>query len=160
MSTAMRFERVSRWHLAAPVETVWNAIKAADGWPGWWRYVRSVRELSPGDAEGLGAVRRIAWSSRLPYGIDFDVVITEAERPRRLAGRASGAIEGVGTWELVPEGATTRVTYTWSVELARPWMRLLAPIATPVFRWNHDAVMRAGAQGLARHLGVRLLEAR
>jgi hypothetical protein len=29
------------------------------------------------------------------------------------------------------------------------WMRFIAPIAAPVFRWNHDGVMRAGAQGLA-----------
>jgi len=27
-----------------------------------------------------------------------------------------------------------------------------------VFRWNHEGVMHAGAEGLARHLGARLLE--
>jgi hypothetical protein len=36
-------------------------------------------------------------------------------------------------------------------------MNLLAPIARPVFGWNHDYVMRNGGEGLARLLGVPLL---
>ena len=33
-------------------------------------------------------------------------------------------------------------------------MNLLAPAARPVFRWNHDQLMREGGQSLARRLGV------
>jgi len=40
------------------------------------------------------------------------------------------------------------------VQLERPWMRLLAPLLAPLFRWNHDRVMRTGCVGLARPLGV------
>jgi hypothetical protein len=36
-------------------------------------------------------------------------------------------------------------------------MNLLSPVARPVFRWNHDYVMRTGGEGLARLLGARLL---
>ena len=39
----------------------------------------------------------------------------------------------------------------------KPWMNLLAPIARPVFEWNHDWVMRNGGEGLASLLGCRLL---
>ena len=60
---------------------------------------------------------------------------------------------------MAPDGDTTRVRHTWCVDLASRWMRLVAPSAAPVFRWNHDGVMRAGARGLAGHLGVRLLAA-
>jgi hypothetical protein len=38
-------------------------------------------------------------------------------------------------------------------------MNLLAPIAKPVFAWNHDVVMRQGGEGLARRLGARLIVA-
>jgi len=38
-------------------------------------------------------------------------------------------------------------------------MARLAPLARPIFEWNHNGVMRAGGEGLARHLGVRLLQA-
>lgn len=158
-SDAAQFQLVSQWHLAAPIDRVWEAIKATEQWPLWWRYVKSVQVLKPGDADGVGAVRHIAWSSRLPYGFAFDVEVIESRRPRLLSGRARGQLEGHGTWELTPEGDTTRVGYTWRVDLGSRWMRAVAPIAAPVFRWNHDGVMRAGAEGLARHLGVRLIDA-
>src|SRR6185369_17538221 len=156
---ATRFELVSDWHLAAPIDQVWEALKATAQWPRWWRYVRSVRELSPGDAEGLGAVRHIEWSSRLPYGVAFDVEVVEMHRPRLMRGRARGELEGMGTWELTPDGDTTRVRYLWCVDLTTRWMRFIAPIAAAVFRWNHNGVMRAGAEGLAEHLGARLIDA-
>jgi len=31
------------------------------------------------------------------------------------------------------------------------------PLARPVFAWNHDAVMRQGAAGLAERLGAELV---
>jgi len=153
-----QFQLVSRWHLAAPIERVWDALKATEEWPSWWPYVKSVQEIEPGDADGLHAVRHIAWTSRLPYGIAFDVRVVEMQRPRRMQGRASGQLDGVGTWELRPDGDTTHVRYTWCVDLGTRWMRIAAPLMAPVFRWNHNGVMKAGAQGLARHLGVQLLD--
>jgi hypothetical protein len=36
-------------------------------------------------------------------------------------------------------------------------MNLLAPVARPIFKWNHDVVMGWGAEGLARKLGVERL---
>jgi hypothetical protein len=36
-------------------------------------------------------------------------------------------------------------------------MNLVAPVARPLFRWNHNAVMHQGGQGLADLLGARLL---
>ena len=36
-------------------------------------------------------------------------------------------------------------------------MNWLAPIARPAFKWNHIAVMRDGGEGLARHLGTKLV---
>jgi hypothetical protein len=36
-------------------------------------------------------------------------------------------------------------------------MNLLAPIARPVFKWNHDYVMQRGGEALARRLGARLV---
>ncbi|WP_157265899.1 hypothetical protein [Azohydromonas aeria] len=45
------------------------------------------------------------------------------------------------------------------MEPQAPALRLLAPLAAPLFRWHHRAVMRDGARGLARHLGTRLTDA-
>jgi len=154
------FELVSDWQLAAPIAEVWSAIHEAETWPRWWRYVQDVQPLQAGDADGVGAVRRFRWSSRLPYGLQFDVQVIESVRERRLRGRASGQLEGEGLWELAPEAQATRVRYTWRVDLNKPWMQRIAPLAAPVFRWNHNGVMAAGAEGLARHLGARLISRR
>ena len=52
----------------------------------------------------------------------------------------------------VEKGGQTVVTYDWLVETTSRWMNLVAPVARPVFRWNHDAVMRSGGRGLARRM--------
>jgi hypothetical protein len=70
---------------------------------------------------------------------------------------ARGQLNGQGLWEFSPDQSSTRVRYTWSVSLGRPWMRRIAPLAAPLFRWNHNAVMRAGEIGLARHLNTNVI---
>jgi uncharacterized protein YndB with AHSA1/START domain len=156
-----RYEYHSDWLLDAPVERVWHALVEVESWPDWWPYVRRVQTLRTGDRggehEGLGAIRRIVWGSRLPYGFTLDVEAVESLRHRRLAGRATGGLEGLGVWELEPQGAATRVRYTWRLALNTRWMKIAAPLMAPVFRWNHEGVMHGGAVGLARHLGGRLL---
>jgi uncharacterized protein YndB with AHSA1/START domain len=147
-----RYEYVSNWCLDAPLADVWGALTDVDGWPQWWPHVRAVQTLHRGDADGLGSLRRIRWSSRLPYGFTLRVATTQVEPQGRLVGQATGDMAGTGVWELWREGAVTRVRYTWELALHTRWMRLAAPWMAPVFRWNHEGVMRSGAQGLARYL--------
>ncbi|HEY3731719.1 MAG TPA: SRPBCC family protein [Steroidobacteraceae bacterium] len=151
------FALVTQWEFEAPIDAIWNALYAAGHWPRWWKYVRSVDELQPGDASGVGALRRYTWSSRLPYRLSFEMSSTVVERPHRLDARAAGELTGVGRWSLNQHQTITRVRYDWQVAATRPWMNALAPILAPAFRWNHGQVMAAGGRGLAGYLGVRLL---
>lgn len=89
----------------------------------------------------------------------FEVVATRIERPWLLEGEASGDLAGVGRWRLFERGGATVVLYEWNVGTTKRWMNRLGPVAGPVFRWNHDQVMRSGGEGLARLLGARLLAA-
>jgi len=148
---------VTWWHLEAPIERTWQALVAPEEWPSWWRYVKKVVELEKGDAQGIGAVRRYTWSSRLPYRLSLEMRTTAIARPTFIEGVATGDLNGTGRWQLQELGATTRVKYEWMVRTRKVWMNLLAPILAPVFAWNHDQVMREGGRGLARHLGVPLL---
>jgi hypothetical protein len=147
-----RFDLVSHWHIESPVEQVWAALTDPASWPRWWPYVHQVTTLRQGDAEGVGAVRRIDWSTRLPYRVVIDVEVVEAVRLQRLRGRSRGQLDGEGLWLLRAGPGVTDVTYVWRVTPVRRWMRMLSPGLGPLFRWNHDAVMRAGEQGLRRHL--------
>lgn len=150
------FDLVSHWRFEAPVEQVWAALTDPAGWPAWWPYVRQVQTLREGGAEGVGGVRRIDWSTRLPYRLCIDVEVVESVRHQRLRGRSRGQLHGEGLWLLRAEDGCTAVTYVWRVRLVKRWMRWLAPLLAPVFRWNHDAVMRSGEAGLQRQLGLRV----
>jgi hypothetical protein len=148
---------VTAWQIEAPIDKVWDAIYHADRWPSWWKGVESVVEVTPGDRDGIGAVRRYVWKSKLPYRLVFEMRVTRVEQPLALEGQAIGELEGTGRWQLSQEGAITTVGYFWNVRTTQAWMNLLAPIARPIFAWNHDVVMRQGGEGLARLLGARLV---
>lgn len=149
---ARHFDLVSHWRIAAPVDRVWAALTDPESWPQWWPYVLRVQTVRSGGADGVGSVRRIDWRTRLPYRLQIEVEAVETVRLQRLRGRSRGQLRGEGIWLLRSEGRFTDVTYVWRVELEQPWMRTLAPLLGPLFRWSHEGVMRAGGAGLQRHL--------
>lgn len=150
------YEFVSDWNIAAPLDRVYAAIEDADSWPRWWRGVLSSVELQLGGADGIGSVRRTVWKSALPYKLEFDSEVVRIEKNKVIEIRAFGQLEGHGLWRFESAGdAETRVRYDWTVKTTKRWMNALSPIARPLFRWNHDVIMRRGEQGLNRHLAAR-----
>ena len=147
---------VSMWQIQAPIERVWEEIYHAERWPIWWKYVVRVDELESGAADGVGARRRLLFRTRLPYTLGFDVRVTCVQPPSKLEAQATGELEGTGRWTLTSADGGTLVRYYWDIRTTRRWMNLLAPVARPVFSWNHDELMREGGEGLARRLGVDL----
>jgi uncharacterized protein YndB with AHSA1/START domain len=145
---------ITQWWFDAPIERVWDAIRDSEKWPEWWRSVVSVEKIRPGDADGVGDVRRYTWRGRLPYELTFDMKTTRVEELHRIEGTASGELEGRGIWRLVSEESGTSVRYDWNVRATKRWMRLLAPVARPIFAWNHDKVMADGERGLRKLLGT------
>jgi uncharacterized protein YndB with AHSA1/START domain len=148
---------LTTWLLEAPREQVWEAIYDQASWPQWWRGVEEAEEISPGDDGGVGTVARMVWKSLLPYRVEFEVTTTRIEYPHLLEGDAVGELSGVVRWRLYAQDGATAVLYEWNVATTKAWMNLLAPLARPVFAWNHDWVMAHGGEGLARLLGCRLL---
>jgi uncharacterized membrane protein len=151
---ATHFDLVSHWRIHAPIDRVWDALIDIERWALWWPYVRSVRALRSGRADGLGCQWRINWATRLPYRLLIDVETIDMKKPERLRGRSMGQLQGEGIWLLRFEDGVTDITYVYRVELTAGWKRWLAPLLAPLFRWNHEGVMRAGGQGLARYLAV------
>ena len=147
-----RYGFVTQWRLEAPPEPVWDTIYDTDSWPEWWPGVRRVEELVARPPDGVGGVPRFTFRSVLPYDLVFVLrSVFEEEAP---------APDAVELARGDRDGGSTTLFYQWDVRTTRPWMNALAPLARPAFAWNHDRVMAAGGEGLARRLGARLLPPR
>ncbi len=153
------YRLLTTWHVDAPIADVYDAIRESARWPQWWPGVEQVLELAPGDASGVGTVQRYAFRGVLPYRLRFDLRVTRVVPRAALEGVASGEVEGFGSWRFSQLGPVTTVDHEWNVRTTRRWMNLAAPIARPLFEWNHAAVMRRGALGLARMLDARRVAA-
>lgn len=144
------------WRVEASVQEVWEILCHPDLWPEWWESLEQIIELKKGDVRGIGALHRYTWKGALPYRLTFDIHVLTIQPLSLLEGEASGEVEGRGVWSLTERGRETIVRYDWDIRTNARWMNVLAPLAGPVFRWNHDRVMRDGAKGLARRLGRRV----
>ncbi len=149
---------MTEWQIDAPPDAVWDQLVRPEEWPSWWKGVEKVVQLEPGDENGIGQRARYTWKSRLPYRLVFDVTLVRSERPHLLVGRATGELEGLGTWTLAERDGGTRLRYVWEVRTTRPSMNLPLPFARRIFEMNHDTVMRLGGQGLARRLNSKLTD--
>jgi hypothetical protein len=151
------YEFLTTWLLDTPREPAWDVLQDTVRWPEWWRGVVRVDEHDPGDQDGVGSRYAIEWRSRLPYPLEFEFHVERVEAPALMEGKAFGELEGTGRWRLFEQDGATAVLYEWRVHTTKAWMNALAPIARPVFAYNHDVVMGWGGEGLARRLGARLL---
>ena len=154
------YQFVTVWQISSTLENVWDELYHSENWPGWWKGVVSVDKLSEGDENGVGSVSRYTWQSRLPYKLTFDMRATQVEPPSVLAGVASGDLDGRGIWHFSTDGPMTVARYEWNVHTTKWWMNLLAPIARPLFKWNHNVIMNWGAEGLAKRLNANVTVAR
>jgi hypothetical protein len=146
----------THWEIRAPLNEVWNAIYQTENWPQWWKGVKAA-EVCQFNPSGVGSVIRFAWRSWAPYTLHFTMELTEQRNQQLLRGIASGDLEGTGTWLFSEHNGITCIDYYWRVKTTKDWMNLLSPILAPVFRSNHDALMKQGARGLARKLNAELL---
>lgn len=155
MKNEYRF--VTHWQLKAPVEKVWEAIYESENWPAWWKGVEAVSVLEKENETGLYGVSRYTWKSVLPYRLSFIMQLTERLEYDYLKGKAYGELEGEGAWAFSETNSITTVTYYWNVKTNKPWMNALSFLLKPLFKYNHDVVMRWGAEGLAKLLQAELV---
>jgi uncharacterized protein YndB with AHSA1/START domain len=148
---------LSTWLLDAPRERVFEQIHDQKAWPSWWRGVVEVVELDPGGEDSVGSRARMTWRSFLPYNLVFETHTTQVRRPHLIEGEVDGELAGIGRWRLYEEDGITSAIYEWNVRTTQAWMNLLAPLARPIFAWNHDWVMTRGGEGIAGRLGCELI---
>jgi len=149
------------WRIPARPDLVWLYLADSEKWPQWWSYVESVEEITAGERSGIGNIRNYHWSTCLPYSLFLTMESIEIIPYRRLAVEVKGDLQGTGFCELRSNKLCqlTQVTFFWDVEVCKPWLKLLAIIAKPVFIWNHNRVMKQGERGLIRRINSNRLPA-
>lgn len=151
-----KYESITVWCFKAPVESVWNEIKNTECWPKWWKGVKEVVEVTKGDDLGVGKICHYTWKGVLPYKLRFSMLTTCVHPLKLIEGVAEGELNSKGTWYFFQIDNITVVRYDWTIQTNKFWMNVLSPLARPLFRWNHNVVMRWGKEGLKKQLGITL----
>lgn len=152
-----KYHLTTELRLSADPEEVWEALVQVPSWPSWWRWLKRVRVLAPGDAEGLGGRFRGHLAGPMRYNIRCDIEILRPVRPTLIAFHSTGDLQGRGEIRLRQnEAGGTDFTFTWLVRTSKWWMNLLAPVARKRFIRNHDRLMADFGTGLAYGTGSEL----
>jgi hypothetical protein len=144
------YQFVTHWKVRGPIRLVYDILKDGEHYDRWWKpaYVRT-------DVVGNRKVRAMV-RAKLPYTLDFTTELVREDPPREIEIRASGELSGRGLWKLEENSGDVAVTFYWDVRAEKPWVKFLSPLLRPLFKWNHDWVMRAGEDRLQSEIDRRV----
>ncbi len=141
------------WKIDKPIEKIWDELIKFEDWPKWWKSIKHVRLEK---LKNNTLVLHFTWKGILPYSLTFPIIITYLDPMKWIEGEAKGDLEGRGICAISSTKTQTTITFTWNVSTKKRWMNIVAPIAKPIFSWNHNNIMQQGAKGLARYLKVKV----
>jgi hypothetical protein len=143
----------THWRLRGSAAQAFEILSAPLEFVRWWPEVYlAVREVRPGDANGVGRLLDLETKGKLPYRLRWQAEVLAVDKPRAMSIRAQGDLDGRGEWRFAEDGDFVDVRYDWTVYVAKPWMVVLAPALRPVFAANHHWAMARGLEGLTREL--------
>lgn len=154
-SETAQFRFRTAWSVAQPCDVVWKTLDSPTSWPRWWPGCLIVEQLASATTPRSGRCFRFHWRGPLPYRLVMDACITEVEPAQRMVATVSGVLAGTAEWTLWREADRTQVGFEFAVSGSQPWMARLAPLARPLFRWNHERLMARGETGLRQWLSER-----
>ena len=153
-ASAYRF--VTEWEMVGTAREVADVLADPLELPRWWPSVYlAVEEVTPGGEGGVGRHVRVLTKGWLPYTLSWGFRIVESRHPHGFTLEADGDLAGRGVWTFDERGAFVHVTYDWQIVAQRPLLRLLSPIARPVFTANHRWAMQRGEESLKLELKRR-----
>lgn len=135
------------WAIEVAAARLFDVVVDLASYPRWWPDIRSVRRVDDDTAE-------FTCRALLPYALVFRLHRAEQdERAGRLRVDMTGDLEGyVQGIVAAHEPAVARLEISQEVTVNKKLLRGLAPIARPLFRANHAAMMWRGHRGLRSYL--------
>nr|WP_225953769.1 SRPBCC family protein [Kibdelosporangium phytohabitans] len=137
-----RYRFRSLWTVRAAAGDVFDVVTDPGTYPLWWPDIHGVGRIDDDTAE-------VVCRSVLPYALTFRMHRAEQDLDRgRMMIGMTGDLEGFCRSTVVPGRRTVTLEITQDVIVNKPLLRALAPVARPVFRANHAAMMWRGQRGL------------
>jgi hypothetical protein len=150
------YHLVTSWRVEGTCGEVADVLGDAAALTQWWPAVYvHVEQLAPPDARGVGQTLRVLTKGWLPYTLEWTLVVADVRYPYGFTVEATGDLTGRGVWTFVQDGSFVNVTYDWRVHADKPLLRLLSPVAWPLFAANHRWAMRQGEESLQLELRRR-----
>jgi hypothetical protein len=96
---------ITHWRVTGTVEEVYRVLSNATDLVRWWPAVYlNVKELAPGDQNGVGKVVSLHTKGWLPYTLRWQYRVCRVDFPAGFAFEASGDFVGSGEWKFSQHG--------------------------------------------------------
>lgn len=136
----------NEWNVRASTTTAFAVLNDIESYPRWWPEVRHVRRINDASAE-------VSIRSLVPYVLDVTLEKDVADAEAGLLRTSiSGDLVGWSSWTITASAGGSRLSFEQEVEVTKRLVRVLSPVARPLFRFNHTLMMRRGEHGLDRYL--------
>jgi polyketide cyclase/dehydrase/lipid transport protein len=141
-----RFRTV--WALEVAKAKLFDAVVDLASYPRWWPDVRSVSQVDDDTAE-------FTCRALLPYALTFRLHREEQDADAgRLRVNMTGDLEGYVQGIVAAGPSLAQLEISQEVVVNKKLLRRLAPVARPLFRANHAAMMWRGHRGLRSYLAT------
>ncbi len=150
----MNYSFTTTWHIEKGKKAVWNVLYDFKKWPTWWKGVTLAKPLRY-EHEGRGSIIHLAWSTGW-YSLSFNLEVTQIIPFEYIEAQATGDLVGTGRISLTDDNKNSTVQFRWDVQTQKIWMKLLGPIASSIFSYEHHKIMRQGEQGIKKLLDISL----
>ena len=155
-----QYHFITRWRVRATAAEVYDLISDPLDYPRWWPsvYLKTTQIAPPqaaGDAGGPGRRIRYLTKGWLPYMLRWESCVADADRPNRIAIRATGDFDGRGIWTFESQDDFVNVTFDWQLTAEKPLLRYLSSLFKPIFSANHVWAMARGQESLLIELARR-----
>lgn len=147
---------ITKWRIESTCEEISDVLGDALALKRWWPSVYlDVKELKPGDENGVGQVISLYTKGWLPYTLRWDFRVTESKYPHGSTLVASGDFDGRGIWTFTQDGPFVDIIYDWKIKADKPLLRNFSFIMKPLFAANHRWAMAKGEESLKLELARR-----
>lgn len=146
----------TNWRVQSTCQEISDILGNAPDLTRWWPSVYlDVKELEPGDKNGIGKVVSLFTKGWLPYTLRWQFRVTANRSPYGFSLEAWGDFVGTGDWTFAQNGDWVNITYDWRIRADKPLLRWLSFIMKPIFSANHHWAMRKGEESLKLELARR-----